>query len=111
MKRDTNIEDLGFVEKGDGGRASLEGETAIGGRIAVNTSGGLLAKGHPIGATCVSMHAVTAMQLTGTAGDMQVGNASLGGIFRSLADASAVLVLPPRPAPRCSGRKGRGLGP
>ena len=51
------------------------------GRLPVNPSGGLKAKGHPIGATGVSMHAITAMQLTGTAGDMQVDNASLGGIF------------------------------
>ena len=42
---------------------------------------GLKAKGHPIGATGVSMHALTAMQLTGTAGDMQVKDARLGGIF------------------------------
>ena len=49
-----DIEDLGFVEKGRGGIASLEGETALDGRIPVNTSGGLLAKGHPIGATGVA---------------------------------------------------------
>jgi acetyl-CoA C-acetyltransferase len=47
----------------------------------VNPSGGLKAKGHPIGATGVSMHALAAMQLTGTAGDLQVRNARLGGIF------------------------------
>ena len=46
-----DIEDLGFVEKGKGGVASLDGETSLQGRIPVNTSGGLLAKGHPIGAT------------------------------------------------------------
>ena len=46
-----DIEDLGFVEKGKGGPASLAGETALDGRIPVNPSGGLLAKGHPIGAT------------------------------------------------------------
>jgi len=49
-----DIEDLGFVEKGKGGPASLEGETALDGRIPVNPSGGLLAKGHPIGATGVA---------------------------------------------------------
>jgi len=58
-----------------------EGLTEKTGRLPVNPSGGLKAKGHPIGATGVSMHAVTAMQLTGTAGDMQIDNASLGGIF------------------------------
>ena len=49
-----DIEDLGFVEKGKGGIASLEGDTSLTGRIPVNTSGGLLAKGHPIGATGVA---------------------------------------------------------
>jgi acetyl-CoA C-acetyltransferase len=47
----------------------------------VNHSGGLTAKFHPIGATGVSMHALAAMQLTGAAGDMQVKDARLGGIF------------------------------
>src|SRR5262249_49355520 len=51
------------------------------GPLPVNPSGGLKAKGHPIGATGVSMHALTAMQLMGAAGDIQVRNASLGGIF------------------------------
>ena len=51
------------------------------GKLPINPSGGLKAKGHPIGATGVSMHAITAMQLTGTAGDMQVKDARLGGIF------------------------------
>ena len=49
-----DIEDLGFCEKGEGGKLSLEGETTLTGRIPVNTSGGLLAKGHPIGATGVA---------------------------------------------------------
>ena len=47
----------------------------------MNASGGLKAKGHPIGATGVSMHALAAMQLTGTAGEMQLSNPRLGGIF------------------------------
>ena len=47
------------------------------GRLPVNPSGGLKSKGHPIGATGVSMHALAAMQLTGTAGDFQVNNARL----------------------------------
>ncbi len=47
----------------------------------MNPSGGLKAKGHPIGATGVSMHALTAMQLCGEAGDMQIRDAKLGGIF------------------------------
>ena len=47
----------------------------------MNPSGGLKAKGHPIGATGVSMHALTAMQLCGDAGEMQLANPQLGGIF------------------------------
>ena len=67
-----DIEDLGFFEKGDGGRASLEGETALSGRIPVNTSGGLLAKGHPIGATGVAQITECWWQLRGEAGERQV---------------------------------------
>ena len=59
----------------------LEGWTAKDGRLPVNRSGGLKSKGHPIGATGVSMHALAAMQLTGTAGDMQVQGAKLAGLF------------------------------
>ena len=74
-------EAMGLVPEGQGARAVAEGLTEKTGRLPVNPSGGLKAKGHPIGATGVSMHAITAMQLTGTAGDMQVDNARLGGIF------------------------------
>jgi len=74
-------EAMGLVPEGQGARAVAEGLTEKTGRLPVNPSGGLKAKGHPIGATGVSMHALTAMQLTGNAGDMQVGNARLGGIF------------------------------
>jgi acetyl-CoA C-acetyltransferase len=49
--------------------------------LPINPSGGLKAKGHPIGATGVSMHALSAMQLMGSAGGMQVKDACLGGIF------------------------------
>ncbi len=67
---------------GRAGRARRRrGFTEKTGPLPVNPSGGLKSKGHPIGATGVSMHAITAMQLTGTAGDMQVNDASLGGIF------------------------------
>ena len=72
---------LGLAAAGQGSRAIAEGWTEKGGRLPVNPSGGLKAKGHPIGATGVSMHALAAMQLTGTAGDMQVGDARLAGIF------------------------------
>jgi len=74
-------EAMGLTREGEGARAVLEGWTEMGGRLPVNPSGGLKAKGHPIGATGVSMHVLTAMQLTGTAGDIQVKNAEIGGIF------------------------------
>jgi len=74
-------EAMGLVPEGQGARAVAEGLTEKTGPLPVNPSGGLKAKGHPIGATGVSMHALAAMQLTGTAGAMQVPNASLGGIF------------------------------
>lgn len=74
-------EAMGLTAPGDGARAILEGWTRPGGRLPVNPSGGLKAKGHPIGATGVSMHVVTAMQVAGEAGDMQVPDARLGGIF------------------------------
>ena len=67
-----DIEDLGLFAKGDGGRASLEGETALDGRVPVNTSGGLLAKGHPIGATGVAQITECWWQLRGEAGERQV---------------------------------------
>src|SRR5499433_1223957 len=74
-------EAMGLVPEGQGARAVAEGLTEKGGRLPVNPSGGLKAKGHPIGATGVSMHALAAMELTGTAGDFQVRNARLGGLF------------------------------
>ena len=74
-------EAMGLVGEGQGARAIAEGIVAKGGKLPINPSGGLKAKGHPIGATGVSMHAISAMQLTGTAGDMQVKDARLGGIF------------------------------
>jgi acetyl-CoA C-acetyltransferase len=74
-------EAMGLVPEGRGANAIKDGLTEISGRLPVNPSGGLKAKGHPIGATGVSMHALAAMQLTGTAGDFQVKNARLGGLF------------------------------
>ena len=59
----------------------LDGTVAKGGRLPVNPSGGLKSKGHPIGATGVSMHVLSAMQLAGEAGGMQVPGATLGGVF------------------------------
>ena len=74
-------EAMGLVPEGQGARAALEGWTAADGRLPVNRSGGLKSKGHPIGATGVSMHVLAAMQLTGTAGAMQLPKADLGGVF------------------------------
>jgi len=74
-------EAMGLAPEGQGARAAMEGWTAKDGRLPVNRSGGLKSKGHPIGATGVSMHALTAMQLTGTAGAMQLPKADLGGVF------------------------------
>jgi len=74
-------EAMGLVPEGQGGRAALEGLTAKDGKLPVNPSGGLKSKGHPIGATGVSMHALCSMQLMGEAGDMQIKDAKLAGIF------------------------------
>jgi acetyl-CoA C-acetyltransferase len=74
-------EAMGLAPEGQGARVIAEGIVAKDGKLPINPSGGLKAKGHPIGATGVSMHALASMQLTGTAGDMQVKNARLGGIF------------------------------
>ncbi|MHA7883041.1 MULTISPECIES: acetyl-CoA acetyltransferase [Nitratireductor] len=74
-------EAMGLAKPGEGGKIALEGQTEKNGRLPVNPSGGLKAKGHPIGATGVSMHALTAMQLTGEAGGIQIPDAKLGGIF------------------------------
>jgi len=74
-------EAMGLTAEGDGARAVKEGWTQKEGKLPVNPSGGLKAKGHPIGATGVSMHALAAMQLTNRAGDMQLKSASLGAIF------------------------------
>ncbi len=90
-------EAMGLTSRGEGARAILEGWTEKSGKLPVNPSGGLKAKGHPIGATGVSMHALTAMQLTGSAGGMQVRNAKLGGIFNmgGAAVANYVSILEP----------------
>jgi len=74
-------EAMGLAEQGKGAQAALDGVTAKDGRLPVNASGGLKSKGHPIGATGVSMHVMTAMQTRGEAGEMQVDGASRGGVF------------------------------
>lgn len=74
-------EAMGLAEPGQGHRVIREGVTRIDGRLPVNPSGGLKSKGHPIGATGVSMHVMAAMQLAGDAGAMQVPGAKLGAVF------------------------------
>jgi acetyl-CoA C-acetyltransferase len=74
-------EAMGLTPRGQGATAIKEGWTQRDGRLPVNPSGGLKAKGHPIGATGVSMHALSAMQLCEDAGGIQVKNPVLGGVF------------------------------
>jgi acetyl-CoA C-acetyltransferase len=92
-----DIEDLGFVDKGKGGVASLSGETSLTGRIPVNPSGGLLAKGHPIGASGVAQLTECWWQLRGTAGDRQVatrhGNALQHNVGGRGSGVSVVTIL------------------
>jgi acetyl-CoA C-acetyltransferase len=72
------MEELGFVERGKSGPAVQAGETKIGGRIPINTSGGLKSKGHPVGATGVAQIFALTEQLRGNAGERQVKGAKLG---------------------------------
>lgn len=74
-------EAMGLAPHGQGARVILDGVTRMEGRLPVNPSGGLKSRGHPIGATGVSQHVMAAMQLSGTAGDMQVPNARVGAVF------------------------------
>lgn len=74
-------EAMGLAEPGQGARVILEGVSEKDGKLPVNPSGGLKSKGHPIGATGVSMHVLCAMQLRGQAGDMQIKDARLAGLF------------------------------
>jgi len=72
------IEDLGFVKKGEGGKAAESGLTAIGGKIPINPSGGLKACGHPVGATGVKQAVEMVLQLRGEAGKRQIDGANIG---------------------------------
>ncbi|GAB7006917.1 acetyl-CoA acetyltransferase [Nocardioides sp. AN3] len=74
-------EALGLADRGQGRRVLDEGLVTPDGKLPVNRSGGLKAKGHPIGATGVSMHAIAAMQVTGEAGEMQLPSVELAGVF------------------------------
>ncbi len=88
-------EAMGLAEPGQGFRVVDEGLTEMDGRLPVNPSGGLKSKGHPIGATGVSMHVMAAMQLAGDAGAMQVKDAEMAGIFNmgGLSVANYVSIL------------------
>jgi len=74
-------EAMGLAKPGEGYRVVQDGTALKTGRLPINPSGGLKSKGHPVGATGVSMHVMAAMQLMGEAGDMQIPNASLAGVF------------------------------
>lgn len=92
-----SYEAMGLAAPGQGGHIALDGVTRHDGRLPVNPSGGLKAKGHPVGATGVSMHVMAAMQLAGQAGDLQVADAKLGAVFNMGGSAvvSYVSILEP----------------
>jgi len=85
-------EALGLVETGQGGAATAEGRTRLGGEIPVNPSGGLKAKGHPIGATGTGQICELVEQLRGEAGERQVGDADVG-VAHNLGGDSATTVV------------------
>lgn len=92
-----SYEAMGLTEKGQGEIAIKEGWTNADGKLPVNRSGGLKSKGHPLGATGLSMHAIASMQLLGKAGDMQLDSPKLGAIFNmgGSAVSSYVSILEP----------------
>jgi acetyl-CoA C-acetyltransferase len=71
-------EHVGFFKKGEGGKAALEGKTRLGGKIPINVSGGLKARGHPVGATGMYQIVEAIAQLRGAAGKNQVKDATIG---------------------------------
>ncbi len=86
------IEDLGFVPKGEGGPYTLAGKTCIHGERPINTSGGLKAKGHPVGATGVGQICDVAQQIRGEAGDRQVKHNRIG-LAQNLGGSGATCVV------------------
>jgi len=92
-------EELGFCPPGEGGKLIDDGVTTLTGRLPVNTSGGLLAKGHPVGATGVAQICEVFWQLRGEAGKRQVAKARVGltenggGMVRNEAAALSVHIL------------------
>lgn len=94
----TQSENLGFCEIGQGGWLAEKGETSLGGRIPINTSGGLESKGHPIGATGLGQAHELVLQLRGEAGERQVANARFaiaenGGGFHGWEEAAACVTI------------------
>ncbi|MBN1896553.1 MAG: thiolase domain-containing protein [Candidatus Aenigmarchaeota archaeon] len=87
-----STEDLGFARKGDGGRLLQSGETMIGGKIPVNTSGGLKAKGHPVGATGAAQVIEAVEQLRGDAGGRQVDGAE-NGLTHNVGGSGSTVVV------------------
>ena len=92
-----SYEAMGLTEKGQGETAIKEGWVYADGKLPVNRSGGLKSKGHPLGATGLSMHAIASMQLTGRAGDLQLDSPKLGAVFNmgGSAVSSYVSILEP----------------
>ncbi|MHA1362159.1 MAG: thiolase C-terminal domain-containing protein [Candidatus Freyarchaeota archaeon] len=93
-----NYEDLGFCEKGQGHKLIREGVTTLEGEKPMNPSGGLISKGHPIGATGVAQIAEIYEQLRGTAGKIQVPSAEVGithniGVANNIGSVSCVHIL------------------
>jgi acetyl-CoA C-acetyltransferase len=86
------MEDLGFVEKGQGGPYVLEGRTCLKGERPINTSGGLKSKGHPVGATGVAQICDVTLQIRGEAGERQVERHSLG-LAQNLGGSGATAVV------------------
>ena len=86
------IEDLGFFPKGKGGAATADGQTTLGAKLAVNTSGGLKARGDPIGATGVAQVVELVHQLRGEAGKRQVAGAEVG-LAQNVGGTGATVVV------------------
>lgn len=86
-------EDLGFVEKGKGGHFIEEGKSMINGEIPTNTSGGLKATGHPVGATGVKQAAEIYRQLAGKAGERQLGKNMKYGLTHNVGGSGATCVV------------------
>jgi acetyl-CoA C-acetyltransferase len=85
-------EDLGFVAKGEGGPYALSGSTCLKGERPINTSGGLKAKGHPVGATGVGQICDVVLQIRGEAGERQIENHELG-LAQNLGGSGATAVV------------------